>query len=136
VGLILDTSIFAAAERQKRSVADVLAAVNSSGSTSFGVSVVTISELAHALGRAKLTSHRDRHRAFLDDIKAAIAVYPITVGIAERAGEIAGQQAAQGLHIPYEDLLIGVTALDLGYDILTKNVRHFAMIPRLVVRQA
>lgn len=95
---------------------------------------MTISELAHALGRAKLAGHLQRHRAFLDDVKAAVVVYFVTMEIAEQAGEVAGQLAAQGLHIPYEDLLIGITALHLGYDILTANVRHFAMIPGLKVQ--
>jgi tRNA(fMet)-specific endonuclease VapC len=136
VGLILDTSVLVSAERQKNSVRDILAQILAvTGETSIGVSVVTVSELAHALGRAKLAGHRERHRAFLDDVKTAIAVYPVTVEIAEHAGEIAGQQAAQGMHIPYEDLLIGVTALHSGYDVLTANVRHFALIPGLTVKQ-
>ncbi len=35
--------------------------------------------------------------------------------------------------IPFADLQIGVTALDLGYSVVTKNVRHFRMIPDLNV---
>jgi len=134
VGLILDTSVLVSAERQKHSVADILSHVlQNTGETPFGVSVVTISELAHGVQRAKLDVHRQRHRAFLDDVKAAIAVYPVTLEIAERAGELAGKQAAQGLHIPYEDLLIGVTALHLDFDVLTANPRHLEMIPGLKV---
>ena len=33
------------------------------------------------------------------------------------------------------DLLIGATALELGYSAVTHNVRHFRMIPALEVRQ-
>lgn len=135
MGLILDTSVLVSAERKQHTVADILEQITASGDVSFGVSAVTISELAHALGRAKLASHQQRHRAFLADVKAAITVYPVTMDIAERAGEIAGQLAAQGVHVPYEDLLIGVTALHLGFEVLTANVRHFAMIPGLVVKQ-
>jgi len=32
------------------------------------------------------------------------------------------------------DLLIGTTALELGYTVVTHNVRHFQMIPDLVVK--
>jgi predicted nucleic acid-binding protein len=135
LGLILDTSVLVSAERKRHSVADILEQILISGNADFGVSAVIVSELAHALGRAKLAEHHFRHRAFLNDVKAAIAVYPVTIEIAERAGEIGGQMAAQGLHIPYEDLLIGVTALHLGYEVLTTNERHFAMIPGLVVKK-
>jgi predicted nucleic acid-binding protein len=31
------------------------------------------------------------------------------------------------------DLLIGVTALELGYSVATRNLRHFKMIPGLSV---
>jgi predicted nucleic acid-binding protein len=40
----------------------------------------------------------------------------------------------QGLAIPFADLQIGATALYFGYAIATLNVRHFQMIPGLVVR--
>jgi predicted nucleic acid-binding protein len=38
-----------------------------------------------------------------------------------------------GLTVATADLPIGVTALYLGYDIGTRNVRHFRMIPGLNV---
>ena len=37
--------------------------------------------------------------------------------------------------VPLSDLLIGVTALELGYQIVTHNVRHFRLIPGLNVLQ-
>ncbi len=39
------------------------------------------------------------------------------------------------LTIPFADLLIGATALLLGYSILTTNPRHFRLIPDLSVVQ-
>ena len=38
-----------------------------------------------------------------------------------------------GLIIDFQDLVIGATALHLGYDVLTLNLRHFQMIPGLGV---
>jgi predicted nucleic acid-binding protein len=49
------------------------------------------------------------------------------------AGKIDGEQQAQGIRIPFQDLLIGATALDLGYAVVTGNPRHFQMIPGLTV---
>jgi predicted nucleic acid-binding protein len=37
--------------------------------------------------------------------------------------------------IPFGDLLIGATALSLGYKVLTGNLRHFRQIPGLSVIQ-
>jgi predicted nucleic acid-binding protein len=51
------------------------------------------------------------------------------------AGQIDGEQTAQGVIIPFPDLLIGGTALSLGFSILTGNLRHFQMIPALNVLQ-
>jgi predicted nucleic acid-binding protein len=46
-------------------------------------------------------------------------VHPVTVEIAELAGRIEGEQAARGVSIAFEDLLIGATALHLGYEVAT-----------------
>ena len=61
-------------------------------------------------------------------------VHPVTVAIALRAGQIDGQMQAAGTRIPLADLLIGVTALELGYSVATSNARHFRLIPHLVVQ--
>ena len=60
-------------------------------------------------------------------------MHPVTVEIARRVGRIEGEQAAQGIVIAFEDLAIGVTAQQLGFDVATLNVRHFQRIPGLVV---
>lgn len=49
------------------------------------------------------------------------------------AGRLDGEQAAKGIVIPFADLLIGATALSLGYSVLTTNIRHFRLIPGLTV---
>ena len=64
-----------------------------------------------------------------------MTVYPLTDVIAERAGIISGREAERGITLPFTDLLIGATALHLGFEVVTENVRHFAMIPNLVVKQ-
>ena len=57
-----------------------------------------------------------------------------TVGPGEPAGnggQIDGASQAKRTRLPITDLLIGVTALEPGYDDATANVRHFASIPGL-----
>lgn len=69
--------------------------------------------------------------AFVDRLCRELAIYPITVEIARIVGRIEGQQAALGFTLAFEDLAIGVTALQLGYDIATHNEKDFKLIPGL-----
>jgi predicted nucleic acid-binding protein len=64
-----------------------------------------------------------------------VPVYPVTVDLARRAGEIDAEQREKGVCIAFQDLLIGVSALELGYSVATQNLRHFRMIPGLNVLQ-
>jgi predicted nucleic acid-binding protein len=60
-------------------------------------------------------------------------VHPVSLAIAQVAGRIEGEQAARGVSIAVEDLIIGATALHLGFDVATLNVRDFKRIPGLNV---
>ena len=136
MGLILDTSALVTAERRGQSVPGILAQVREAcGETEIGLSVVTIVELTHGVQRAKLEAQRQRREAFVAELMATVAVHPITAEIALRAGVISGQAAARGVNLPIEDLLIGATALQLGFDVATEDARHFQMIPGLVVKR-
>ena len=59
--------------------------------------------------------------------------HPVALEVAQLAGKIEGERASQGVSIAFEDLLIGSTALHLGYAVATLNVRHFQLIPDLSV---
>ena len=55
--------------------------------------------------------------------------------VVKLAGKIDGEQQSQGVVIPFGDLLIGATAISLGFSVLTANLRHFQKIPGLTVVQ-
>lgn len=136
MGLILDSSILIAGERRGESVAQILRRVRASqGDVESALSVVTVVELTHGIYRAKNEKDRERRRAFCEELRRDVVVHPVTVDIAELAGRIEGEQAAAGVSIAFEDLLIGTTALHLGYALATLNVRHFQSIPGLRVLQ-
>ena len=63
----------------------------------------------------------------------ASAIYPLTTDIARLAGKLDAEQQSRGIVVPFADLLIGATALSLGYSVLTVNARHFGRIPGLSV---
>lgn len=97
------------------------------------LSAISAVELTHGIYRARTDADRDRRRVFVDGVFHDLIVHPLTLGIAQLAGRIEGEQAARGVSIAIEDLIIGATALDLGFDVATLNVRHFQAIPGLNV---
>lgn len=134
MGIILDSSILIAAERGGESVRQILKRVQAAhGETEAGLSAVTIVELTHGIYRAKSDAHRERRRLFTEELCRDVAVHPVTLEVAQLAGKIEGEQASQGRSIAFEDLLIGSTALHLGYAVATLNIRHFQLIPGLFV---
>ncbi len=62
-----------------------------------------------------------------------LIVHPVTLGIAQLAGQIEGEQAAQGNVLAFEDLVIGATALHLGFRGRNAERRHFERLPGLTV---
>jgi tRNA(fMet)-specific endonuclease VapC len=137
VGLILDSSVVIAGERQGHTVRQILEQFQTGyGETQIGLSVVTVVELTHGIQRAQSEDRRKRRQAFVDELIRDLPIYPITVETAKLAGRIEGERAEQGVNIPFEDLLIAATALELGFSVVTGNIRHFQQIPSLTVLPA
>ena len=62
-------------------------------------------------------------RTVSDDSHSAMNSHevPVHPEVAQLARKIEGEQAAHGISIAFEDLLIGSTALHLGYSVATLN---------------
>ena len=100
-----------AGERRKESLPEILKRVRAVyGEIDCALSVVTVVELTHGIYRARSDADRQRRRAFSEELRRDVVVHSITVEIAELAGRIEGEQAARGVAIAFEDLLIGATA--------------------------
>ena len=136
MGLILDSSVAIAAERRGDTVQAFLQRViDAASNQEAALSTVGVVELVHGIHRANTAERRARREAFVEDLLAAVAVYPLTSGIARLAGKLDAEQQRGGVVIPFADLLIGTTALSLGYSVLTTNPRHFGRIPGLSLLQ-
>ncbi len=134
LGLILDSSVIIAAERKQQTVEDLLTSVGQAfGEVEIAVSAVTLAELMHGVARANTPAIQAARRAFVDALKKHVPVHPITDSTAEIAGQISGEQAAKGITLPVDDLLIGASAIEQGYAVATLNTRHFQKIPGLQV---
>ena len=107
LGVILDSSVVIEAERQHLNVAQFLKqVVHAIGEMEAALCSITVAELAHG-------------------------IYAITDSTAELVGKIGAESAAAGVTIPFDDLLIGACALERGYGVATRNLRHFQRIPGL-----
>jgi tRNA(fMet)-specific endonuclease VapC len=134
MGLILDSSVVIAAERRGNTVEQLIEQiVNRTGDQEAALSAVGLTELIHGIYRARTSEMRLRRQSFLNELRADLTVYPYTEETALLAGRIDGEQQSRGVVIPFGDLLIGATALSLGYQILTGNPRDFGRIPGLSV---
>jgi predicted nucleic acid-binding protein len=134
MGLILDSSVVIAAERQRETVTQPLRRIFSTvGDQRVALSAVGLTELAHAIYRAPNPIQRQNHERYIADLLASMEVVPYAKAMALLAAKIDGEQRARGVTIPFTDLLIGVTALEHGYAVATVNLRHFGLIPGLKI---
>jgi tRNA(fMet)-specific endonuclease VapC len=136
MGLILDSSVLVAAERQGQNARQMLASVAQRVTeTEIGISVVTLIELAHGAVRANTPERKAKRQKFIEELQTAMPIHPVTVPLALRTGKIDGENQARGVQVALPDLLIGVTALELGYSVGTANLRDFQRVPGLSVVQ-
>lgn len=134
MGLILDSSVLIAGERRGDSLRQVIDRIRAAcGDTESALSAITILELTHGVYRARTDAERVRRQAFADELARDMIVHPVSLAIARLAGRIEGEQAARGITIAVQDLIIGATALHIGFDVVTLNARHFQTIPGLNV---
>lgn len=134
MGLILDSSVLITAERTGQNARQILEAISRKvGNTEIGISVLTLIELAHGAARADSPQRKAKRQQFIQELIVGLPVYPVTVPVALRTGQLDGENQAKGLRLPLSDLLIGATGLELGYSVATGNLRHFDMISGLTV---
>lgn len=131
MGLILDSSVLITAERQGQNAGQMLAAISrQTGNAEIAVSVITLIELAHGAARADTAERKAKRRQFIQEILTALPIHPVTVPVALRVGQIDGENQTKGVCLPLADLLIGVTALELGYQVATAKSPALSDDPR------
>jgi predicted nucleic acid-binding protein len=136
VGIVLDSTVLIAAERVGQNPRSVIGNMLARmGDTEATLSVITVVELAHGIERANSAARQIARENFLNELLNEISVEPVTIPIALRAGKLDGNLESKGIRIALGDLLIGATALEIGYSVVTNNLRHFQMIPDLIVNQ-
>ena len=134
LGLVLDSSVLVAAERANLTTRDAIEHIRAAaGDVPVIICALTVAELAHGVHRANSPERRQQRRQFLNELKAAVPIHPVTETTAEIIARIGAEQSAKGINLPLADLIIGACALELGYAIGTHNARDFNRIPGLHV---
>jgi len=132
MGIILDTSVLIEAERQAL-VIDKF--TDNREEDLFGLSVISVAELLHGVHRADSTKRRLKRSAYVEKVIELFPVYSFEISIARIYSELWADLSRKGIQIGAHDLIIGSTALSLGFSIATFNLRHFERIEGLKVER-
>jgi tRNA(fMet)-specific endonuclease VapC len=128
MGVILDTSVIVAAERQTLGLESLLASMPDEP---VSLAAITASELLHGCHRASDAGTRARRFAFVEALLELVPVLEFGLAEARRHAELWAGLARKGTAVGAHDLLIGATALAHGYALATLNARDFRRIPGL-----
>jgi predicted nucleic acid-binding protein len=130
MGVILDTSVLIEAERRK---AEIDKLTEDREEEIFGISVITVAELLNGLHRADSTKRRLKRSAYVEKIIELFPIYAFETSIARIYAELWSDLSKKGIQIGAHDLIIGSTALSLGFSVATRNMRHFERIEGLKI---
>ena len=134
LGVVLDSSVLVRAERSQVSTPETIQNVRDLvGDVPIVICWMTVAEIAHGIYRADTPERSQMRRQFVEELKTHVPIQPLTVETADIIARLGAEQAAKGINLPLADLIIGACALELGYAVLTHNVRHFQKVPGLRV---
>ena len=129
MGTLIDSSVLVAAERR---TLDFDAVLGAHAEEPVGIASITASELLHGVHRAA-TTQRQRREAFVERLLAVLPVFPFDLVTARIHASLWAGLASKGASVGSHDLLIGATAIALGYRVATRDRRSFGKIPGLEV---
>ena len=130
MGTLIDSSVLIAAERRALVLEGTLGA---HAEDPVGIASITASELLHGVHRAATSSQRQRRETFVERLLAVLPVFPFDLVTARIHASLWAGLASKGASVGSHDLLIGATAIALGYRVATRDRRSFGKIPGLEV---
>jgi predicted nucleic acid-binding protein len=131
VGTILDSSVLIAAERGQL---DLDRLVEKGGDEPVALAAITASELLHGVHRLGGV-RRARAGRFVEELLGMLPVVPFDLDVARVHAVLSADLQARGTAVGAHDLLIASTAVYLGYDVATRDLRSFPKIKDLTVHR-
>jgi predicted nucleic acid-binding protein len=130
MGVILDTSVLIEAERRESEIQQF---ARGREEEVFGLSGISVAELLHGVHRAKSTKRRVKRSAYVEKVIELFPIYHFEISMARIYAELWSELSKSGIQIGAHDLIIGSTALSLGFSVATFNKRHFERIAGLKI---
>ena len=128
MGVILDTSVLIEAERGNFDLGDF---TRGREKEPFGLSVISVAELLHGVHRADSEKRRVKRSAYVEKTIDLFPIYPFGIHTARIYAQVWADLMKKGTQIGAHDLIIGSTALALGFSVASFNKRHFDKIEGL-----
>lgn len=128
MGALIDSSVLIAAERGKLDWEEQLA---KHGDDPVAIASITASELLHGVHRAATPAQRGRREAYVERLLSELAIVPFDLVVARIHARQWADLATKGITIGAHDLVIAATALAIGFDVATRDLRSFPKIPGL-----
>jgi predicted nucleic acid-binding protein len=130
MGVIFDTSFLIEAERRESEISKF---TENREEEVFGISVISVAELLHGVHRADSIKRRLKRSAYVEKVIELFPIYNFEISIARIYAELWSDLSKKGIQIGAHDLIIGSTALSLGFSVATCNLRHFERIEGLKI---
>lgn len=131
MGILIDSSVFIAAERGRLALAGHLAGQEREP---VAISALTASELLHGIHRAADPRRRRQRERFVEGILARFPVVEFGLEVARVHARLWAELLGRGETVGAHDLLIGATAMAMDFQVATVNARDFQRIPGLRVQ--
>ena len=131
MGLILDTSVLIAVEKNKIDFSpwqDLAESVY--------ISSITVSELLVGVHQANSAERRLKREAFVEYLIRSITALSFDGEVARTHARLFSYLKDKGTMIGAHDLIIAATALNHGFSLLTLNEREFKQVPGLKILSA
>ena len=130
---LVDTNVLSVTAPVKAVAAPGLTAWMDRNSVGLYLSVITVAEAEDGIAKSRRRGARrkaDRLAAWLETLLHLYAprILPVDLPTARHLGSLADRVRGQGHSPGLADLAIAATAQACGYTILTRNLRHFAML--------
>lgn len=132
MGLVIDTSALAAAERAGSGWADALRVI---ADESVVIPAIVYAELVVGVELAETPRRAAARRAKIAELVARVPLVEFGREIAEAWGELFALLSKRGALIPANDLAVAATALSLDFGVLAgpRDEQHFRRVPELRV---
>jgi predicted nucleic acid-binding protein len=132
MGIIFDTSTLIGLERTSLSLEKL---VKGREGEPFGISMISVSELLHAVHRADSEARREQREAFVEKILEIFPLYPFDLSASRVYARLWGQFIKKGVVVGTHDLMIASTCLSLGFSVLTAEIRDYRKIEGLRIEE-